>query len=69
MENGKRGLSVKKAKVLARVYGCVWEELFEDDENDGLDGSGHSGAVQMHDAVCKELSSQDAAHGKAACGL
>lgn len=32
-ENGHRGLSVKRAKMLARVYGCVWEELFEDDDN------------------------------------
>lgn len=36
-ENHKRGLSVKKAKVLAKVYGCVWEELFEDDDDDGND--------------------------------
>lgn len=31
-ENGRRELSVRKAKILARAYGCGWEELFEDDE-------------------------------------
>lgn len=47
MENHKRGLSVKKARVLAKVYGCEWEELFEDDEEDGsdLDSPRHSKAV------------------------
>jgi len=45
-EHGKRGLSVKKARVLAKVYGCVWEELY-DDEDDGsdLDSPRHSRAV------------------------
>lgn len=47
IENGKRGLTVKKAKILAKAYGCVWEELFEDDEEDGsdLDSPRHSRAV------------------------
>lgn len=31
-ENHKRNLSVKRAKLLAAVYGCVWEEFFEDEE-------------------------------------
>lgn len=31
-ENGQRGLSVKKAKILAKAYGCGWEELYDDDE-------------------------------------
>lgn len=46
-ENRKRNLSVKKAKVLARAYGCVWNELFEDDDDDGndLDSPGCSEAV------------------------
>ena len=46
-ENHKRGLSVKRAKMLAKVYGCVWEELFEDEDDDGndYDGPGRSRAV------------------------
>lgn len=31
-ENKRRELSVKKAKILAKAYGCGWEELFDDDD-------------------------------------
>ena len=34
-ENGHRDLSVKRARVLAKAYGCSWEELYGDDEDDG----------------------------------
>lgn len=34
-ELNKRGLSVKKAKVFAEIYGCRWEELYEEDKTDG----------------------------------
>ena len=44
-ENHKRNLSVKKAKIFAKVYGCVWEELYEDDDGNDMDGEGHSRAV------------------------
>jgi len=45
-ENGKRGLTIKRARILAKVYGCNWKELY-DDENDGsnMDSPRHSRAV------------------------